>query len=90
MYEETLNIIENVPSVVVIAIIIGAIRSVLGWLENSYKDDVITYFEWKQLFGTMLKYFAGVMLLSQGLPMGEAIAGTFGLDVISSALKSTK
>jgi len=90
MYEQTLNILGDIPSAVVVAVVIGLIRSILGWFENAYKDGVITEFEVKQLVGTMAKYFSGVLLLSQGLPLEQAIAGTYGLDVVSSALKTKK
>ncbi len=88
MFEEVSNIISDIPAAVMVAIVIGLIRSVLGWFENAYKDGVITDFEVKQLLGTIGKYFMGVLALSQGLPIEQAIVGTYGLDVVASALKA--
>ena len=88
--EQVTNILGDVPTAVVVAVIIGLIRCLLGWFENAYKDGIITDFEVKQLFGTIAKYFSGILLLSQGLPLDQAIAGTYGLDVLSSALKNKK
>ncbi len=90
MIEEATNIISGIPMAVVAAVLIGLIRSVLGWFENAYKDGSIEDFEVKQLIGTMAKYFSGILLLSQGMPIDQAIAGTFGLDVVTSALKKMK
>lgn len=87
MYEQIANLAGGIPSAVIVAAIAGLIRSILGWFENAYKDGVITDFEVKQLVGTIAKYFSGILLLSQGLPIEQAIAGTYGLDVVASALK---
>ena len=77
----------NLPVTAIAAVSAGLIRNIAGWLENSFKDGEIDRYEWKQLVGTVVKYFSAVTLLSLGLPTGEAIAMTFGLDVVSSALK---
>ncbi len=90
MIETATNVIGGIPNAVIAAVVIGLIRSVLGWFENAYKDGVITDFEVKQLVGTMAKYFSGILLLSQGLPLDQAIAGTYGLDIVASALKTKK
>jgi len=90
MIEQATNIIGDIPSTIIAAIMVGLIRCALGWFENAYKDGIITDFEVKQLFGTIAKYFSGILLLSQGLPIEQAIAGTYGLDIVASALKNKK
>ncbi len=90
MIEEATNIIGTIPNAVIAAIVIGFIRSVLGWFENAYKDGIIDNFEIKQLIGTVVKYFSGILILSQGIPIEQAIAGTYGFDIITSALKNKK
>lgn len=82
------QIIGNVTPAIVVAIIVGLIRAVLGWLENALKDGVITTFEWQQLVGTMAKYFSYVMILMVGLPLDTAVVTAFGLDVLQSAVKT--
>ncbi len=90
MFEITAEMINNVPIVVIAALSAGLLRSVAGWLENSLADGVITEFEVKQLGETVVKYFASVSLLALGLPVEQAVAGAFVLDVGKSAVKSIK
>ncbi|GEM_PF-3288805 len=78
----------NMPVTALAAVTAGLIRNVAGWLENALKDGVIEGYEWKQLIGTIVKYFSAITLLSLGLPVGEAVAATFGIDTLTSALKS--
>jgi hypothetical protein len=88
MQESLVFSIDNIGWAAFAAIIAGVIRSITGWFENSYKDGEISDFEWKQLFGTLVKYIAAVLLLLFGLKdIGLAVATTFGLDAITSALK---
>ncbi len=87
MIETATNVIGGIPNAIIAAVVVGLIRSILGWFENAYKDGIITDFEVKQLIGTIAGYFSGILLLSQGLPIEQAIAGTYGLDVVASAIK---
>jgi hypothetical protein len=82
------TILASLPIAAIAAIIAGAIRAVAGWIENAAKDGKIESWEWKQLGGTMIKYFSGILLLSTGLDAGPAVATMFGLDVGTSAIKS--
>jgi len=66
------NIVGNVPVAALVAITAGFIRAFAGWVENAWKDGKVEAFEWKQLGGTIVKYFSGVMLLMLGLPVGES------------------
>jgi len=88
MFEITTDLVGNIPIAVLAAVSAGLLRSVAGWLENSLKDGKIDEFELKQLGGTVVKYFASVSLLALGLPIEQAVAGAFVLDVGSSALKA--
>lgn len=80
----------NIPMAVIAAILAGLLRNIAGWIENSYKDGKLDPYDIKQLFGTIVKYFAYIMLLMLGMPIGQAVVGSFVLDVGSSALKSRK
>jgi len=88
MFEVTTEMLNNVPIAVIAAVSAGLLRNVAGWLENSLKDGVIDEFEVKQLGGTVIKYFASVSILMLGLPLEQAVAGAFVLDVGASALKA--
>lgn len=84
------TIIGNVTPAIVVAVVIGLIRNILGWLENSFKDGEITPYEWTMLGSTVMKYFTYVLILSVGLPIDQAIIGAFGLDVVKSSLDKQK
>lgn len=88
MLEVTQTMVSNIPVAAIAAVTAGLLRSIAGWLENSYKDGKIDDYEVKQLVGTVVKYFAGVSLLMLGLPIEQAVAGTFVLDTGTSALKN--
>ena len=90
MWDILMAFANNVPMAGLTAIGAGLLRSVAGWIENSWKDGKIDSFEWKQLGGTMVKYFSLVMLLMVGLPIGESVAAAAGLDIVSNAIKSKK
>lgn len=87
MLEVVYLMLGNVPASAVAAIGAGLLRNVAGWLENSYKDNKVDEYEIRQLFGTIVKYFASVSLLMLGFPLPEAVAGSFILDVGTSAIK---
>ncbi len=87
MFEITADLVSNIPIAVIAAVSAGLLRSVAGWLENSLKDGKIDGYELKQLGGTVVKYFASVSILALGLPIDQAVAGAFVLDVGTSALK---
>jgi len=82
------TMLDNLPIAAIAAVSAGLLRNIAGWLENSYKDNKVDEFEVKQLVGTVVKYFAGITLLMLGLPVGEAVAGTFILDSVTSSLKN--
>ncbi len=84
------TMLSNVPTALVVAVAVGLLRNITGWYENAMKDGKVDDYEIKQLIGTMVKYFSGVMLLMVGLPVEEAVVGVFGLDVVTSAIKSAK
>lgn len=91
MVVETLGtILGNVPTAAVVAVGAGFLRSFAGWLENTYKDGKVEDFELRQLGGTVIKYFALLSFLLLGLSVGEAVAGAFTLDVVTSAVKNGK
>ena len=77
----------NIPMALVAAVLAGLVRNVFGFLENALKDGKLDKYEIMQLIGTVTKYFAGVLLLSFGMPIPQAVAGVFGLDVVATALK---
>ncbi|MFH1528700.1 MAG: hypothetical protein ABIG69_18995 [Bacteroidota bacterium] len=90
MLEVTSELVTNVPLAAVTAVSAGLLRNVAGWLENSLKDGKVDEFEIRQLAGTIIKYFASVSILMIGLPIDQAVVGTFILDVGASALKNNK
>lgn len=90
MFETLFTLASNIPIAAAAAISAGLLRNLAGWIENAWKDGEVEKYEWKQLAGTMIKYFAAISLLMFGLPIGESIAATFILDVGSSALKNSK
>lgn len=90
MWEILGAFVNNIPVAGLTAIGAGLLRAVAGWVENAWKDGKIDDFEWKQLGGTIVKYFSLVMLLMVGLPIGESVAAAAGLDVVSGALKVKK
>jgi len=87
MLDIAYSMLGNIPTAAVAAIVAGLLRNLAGWLENSYKDDKVDEYEIKQLVGTMVKYFSSVMLLMVGMPIEQAVAGSFVLDVGASAVK---
>lgn len=79
--------ISALPSYALAAIAAGLLRNIAGWLENALRDGKIEPYEWKQLAGTIIGYFAAVTLFAQGMDVGEAVAATYGLDALRGALK---
>lgn len=90
MFETLFTLASNIPIAAAAAVSAGLLRNVAGWIENAWKDGEVESYEWKQLAGTMVKYFAAISLLMFGLPLGESIAATFILDVGAGAVKSLK
>ena len=88
MFEIVKNMIGNIPIAVLAAIAAGILRSIAGYIENVYQNGQNQPFEFKKLLGTMVQYFAYVMLLMLGLPVGPAVAGAFVVDAIKSSLKN--
>lgn len=87
MLEVIYTMLGNIPKAAITAISVGLLRNIAGWLENSYKDGKIDSHEKKQLIGTMIKYFSSVMILMLGMPLEQAVAGSFLLDTGTSAIK---
>ncbi len=78
----------NIPTAVIVSVVIGLFRNVLGWLENALQDGVISAYEWKLLVQTIVKYFTYVMVLMVGLPLEQAVVGAFFLDAVKSSLSN--
>lgn len=87
MLDAAYSMLGNVPTAVITAILAGLLRNIAGWFVNAYKDGKIERYEIKQLFGTIVQYFASIMLLMLGMPIGPAVAGSFVLDAGTSAIK---
>lgn len=62
-----MDLVTQIPMTVIVAAIVGFLRSFTGWLENSLKDNIISPFEIRQLAGTIVKYMAAIMLLMLGV-----------------------
>lgn len=86
MLEVVNGIIGNIPVAVLAAIVAGLLRSIAGYIENVYKDGNDQPYEAKKLVGTIVQYFAYIILLMLGLPAGPAVAGAFVVDAVKSAL----
>lgn len=53
---------------------VGVARSILGWVENAFKDGKITGWEWKQLGATILRCGTQDFILGLlGFPAGIGI-----------------
>lgn len=87
MLETAYSMLGNIPEAAIMAIVVGILRNITGWFENAYKDRKIEEYEIKQLLGTMVKYFASIMLLMLGLPIEQAVTGSFVLDAGTSAMR---
>lgn len=72
---------------VLAGIIAGAIRSVLGWADNSLRDGEVSKPEIRLLAHTMVKYVALVALVGVGADTPEAVAMAFGLDYMGDKFK---
>lgn len=68
-------VISNIPIAIIVAAVVGLLRSVAGWLENALKDGVIDEFEYKQLAGTIVKYISAIVLLMLGVDNALPILG---------------
>lgn len=90
MYEIVNNMIGNIPVAVLAAIATGMLRSIAGYIENVYQGGQDQQFEFKKLLATMVQYFAYIMLLMLGVPVGQAVAGTFVVDAIKSSLNKAQ
>ena len=76
---------------IMLALGVGAIRSVSGWLAKAKEDGVITAFEWKELGTTLLKYISGGILLGLvGADPAQSLGAIFGLDLIGEQIKRVK
>jgi len=87
MFEIIYSMLGNIPEAAIMAIVVGTLRNFTGWFENAYKDGKLDEYEIQQLLGTMVKYFTSIMLLMFGLPVEQAVAGSFVLDVGASSIK---
>ncbi len=67
--------IVNIPMAVIVAAVVGLLRSFAGWLENSLKDGVITEYEYRQLAGTVIKYIASILILVLGVDSALPVLG---------------
>ena len=90
MLETAYSMLVNIPEAAIMAIVAGILRNITWRFENTYKDGKLDEYEIKQLLGTMVKYFASIMLLMLGLPIEQAVAGSFVLDAGTSALKKSR
>ena len=59
--------IENAQVVIIVGALAGFLRNVAGWIENSYRDKVISDYEWKQLFATIIQYVGQTAILFLGI-----------------------
>lgn len=71
-------------------------RGILGWVENSFKDGIITPFEYTQLGQTIIRigtltllaYFGIMPLLGANADLLVTSIGVAGFDFIASKVKS--
>ena len=59
-------------------------RALLGWVENSFEDGIITLPEWKKLGGTLIRMGTPMVALVYGLKVDPSISA--GLVVILDML----
>lgn len=82
------NAVSGIPMSALVALGAGLLRSIAGWGENALRDNKIEGYEWKQLIGTVIKYFSFIFMFSFGLPIDQSLIATLGLDVVQGALKN--
>lgn len=75
----------NVPIAVIVAALVGLLRSVSGWLENSMKDGIIEDYEYRQLAGTIIKYISAILLLMLGV---DSVLPVLGVDQATASAAS--
>lgn len=81
------TVLENMGNGVLPAVGVAVFRNLTGWIQNSFKDGKVQEYELKQLGATFVKYFAGITLLSFGMPLEASVATVFGIDLVGSKLK---
>jgi len=59
--------IENAQIVIITGALAGFLRNVAGWIQNSYRDGVVSDYEWKQLFATVVQYTGQTAILFLGI-----------------------
>ena len=57
------------------------IRSVCGWLENSFKDKEIEVFEWQQLGATVFRMGLPIVALIYAFDMSPEVASGIGIFI---------
>ena len=80
----------NAPYAIVLAIIMGLIRNVSGFLGKLKEGNGLDGYDWTRLLGTIITYFGGIMLFSMGLEVPEAMTLTAGFDYFASVVKKVK
>ena len=61
--------------------LVALLRGVFGWVENSFKDGVITLFEWKKLGETMFRMCLPIFGLMYGLKLDPVTASGIGVFI---------
>lgn len=76
-------------TLLVSALVGGAGRSILGWLENSLADGKIEKFEWVQFGSTLLRVGTLTLALAVGFQIDpvSAVGAGVGADFLLKSLK---
>lgn len=77
-------------SPVVGPIVVGAVRSITGWLQKKYIEKTGNPYDKMVLAGTMSKYLVAISALSVFVPPEYASALTLVVDIGWSAVKKLK
>lgn len=81
---------ETTPMAFILAIILGLIRNLTGFIGKLREGNGLDGYDWQRLVGTMVYYFGGVLLFAMGLEVPQAILATVSLDYVVSAAKKVK
>ena len=84
------SIFGSVDKALAYAIVAGLVRNLAGYGDHMFADGKLDAYEVKKLGQTILLYFVGIFMLSQGMEMNQALVGTFGIDTIKHLFPKKK
>jgi hypothetical protein len=71
---------------IIMPVIAGGVRNIVGWLENSLKDGKISTYEWGELCATVLQ--VGMLTMSAFYGLNLTLQEASGVGILASFLIS--